>query len=472
MEPTELLLILAVHLCVGIVLHEAGHALGAVVKGLRVRAVGLGMPWRARRVSLLGVVLFVGRGSWRSATTWTEPVGLLARRDQLLWMLAGGPVVNLLCGFTMLGAPGAFWQLGAWAHLLLMVVNLLPWDLLGADGQPSDGQRLWAVWRRTEPALLEQSSSVAAEATALGMEQLGCVSMAARLWAMAAELRLGEGDLRGAARFARRGREAARGLPRGDGARLAAWCAALDVAVAGGHQEVARELWRGLRGEAGRDLAARARMMVAHARGELSRRPRAAERDARAAAELWRREGHATGLTEAQVALARVLAPTRPDEARAVLRQALRGPHTSEVGVRAAALAARLGLAEAQGQWERALRQLAARLRILRPVPRVMMLARVRELVLALSQETMWPARVDRDLEHVAMQDIRRGRRLVRPAVLGVVLGGLTVSLTLSRELQPWVAALACGLAGGLWAAVYLTRNLLRWPRRHRWVVK
>ncbi len=145
-----------------IVLHEAGHALAGIARGMRPVAFGIGplrwdrgeSGWRFRRSS--GVAGISGFAA-------LLPVGDrgLSRTDQSLYLL-GGPLANLLtaaAAFALLplanGAPvlAAFLLGSGTSALVLGVANLVPFH---SQGWRSDGRGLLDLARRTPDAALQQ----------------------------------------------------------------------------------------------------------------------------------------------------------------------------------------------------------------------------------------------------------------------------------------------------------------------------
>ncbi|MCR6664177.1 MAG: M50 family metallopeptidase [Luteimonas sp.] len=145
-----------------IVLHEAGHALAGLARGMRPVAFGIGSlrwdrgesGWRFRRSA--GVAGISGFAA-------LLPVGErgLSRTDQSLYLL-GGPLANLLTAavaFALLpladGTPvlAAFLLGSAASALLLGVANLVPFH---SQGWRSDGRGLLDLARRTPDAALQR----------------------------------------------------------------------------------------------------------------------------------------------------------------------------------------------------------------------------------------------------------------------------------------------------------------------------
>lgn len=145
-----------------IVLHEAGHALAGLARGMRPLAFGIG-PWRWER----------GQSRWRfrrgggiggaSGFAALLPRGGrgLSRGDQFAY-LCGGPAANLLTAALALSllplAAGSRAWTGALLGIalcaaLLGLLNLLPFH---SQGWRSDGRGLLDLLLRTPDAALQQ----------------------------------------------------------------------------------------------------------------------------------------------------------------------------------------------------------------------------------------------------------------------------------------------------------------------------
>lgn len=144
-----------------ILLHEAGHALAGLTRGMRAFAFGVG-PFRLER----------GTGGWRfrrggnvcgiggfaalvpQGTRGTSPA------DQAVFLL-GGPLINLLLGafglaLASLAAPSwvtALLQGAALSALLLGAINLAPFH---SQGWRSDGRGMLDLLRKAPDAALQQ----------------------------------------------------------------------------------------------------------------------------------------------------------------------------------------------------------------------------------------------------------------------------------------------------------------------------
>lgn len=147
-----------------IVLHEAGHAVGGLSRGMRAVAFGVGplrwdrgaSGWRFRRSK--GVAGISG-----FAALLPEGERGLSRVDQAIYLL-GGPLANLLTAALALallatplgeGRVFASFLLGTAASALLLgVVNLVPFH---SQGWRSDGRGLLDLVRRSPDAALQQN---------------------------------------------------------------------------------------------------------------------------------------------------------------------------------------------------------------------------------------------------------------------------------------------------------------------------
>lgn len=158
-----------------IVLHEAGHALAGLARGMRAIAFGVG-PLRFER----------GRDGWHRrygggirgiggfAAMYPEGDRGLGRGDQIL-LLAGGPLANLLTAALCLAAV-ALLALPAWASgllggaaasaLVLGVANLVPFH---SRGWRSDGQGILDLLRDSPGAALQQQVNQLAALTMAGV---------------------------------------------------------------------------------------------------------------------------------------------------------------------------------------------------------------------------------------------------------------------------------------------------------------
>jgi len=145
-----------------IVLHEAGHALAGVSRGMHAIAFGVG-PFRIERGS-------DDRWRWRhgggvrgiggfAALLPRDGCGL-SRLDQTVFLL-GGPLANLvtaaLCIALVLWLPMSAWLVGAGLGIALAAAvmglgNLLPMHM---DGWRSDGRGLLDLARHTPDAALQ-----------------------------------------------------------------------------------------------------------------------------------------------------------------------------------------------------------------------------------------------------------------------------------------------------------------------------
>lgn len=145
-----------------IVLHEAGHALAGLSRGMRPYAFGIGRlrwerglsGWRFRRGERVG-------GISGFAALLPDGDRGLSRPDQALYLL-GGPLANLLVAVPALALlpqagdsrVAASCLLGiAASGLLLGLVNLVPFH---SQGWRSDGRGLLDLLRRSPDAALQQ----------------------------------------------------------------------------------------------------------------------------------------------------------------------------------------------------------------------------------------------------------------------------------------------------------------------------
>lgn len=150
---------LVVGLWPNVILHEAGHLVAGMSAGMRPIALGIG-PFRYER-TLAG-----WRGYRGSALQGIAGFATLlpdgnagAGRGAQAWMLAGGPLANLLAASACFaaaaaleGAPrmaGLLWGVGG-IGLVLGVANLVPFTV--AAGWRSDGRNLLDIMRRAPDA--------------------------------------------------------------------------------------------------------------------------------------------------------------------------------------------------------------------------------------------------------------------------------------------------------------------------------
>lgn len=191
------LVLVAVSLAVGVVLHEAGHAFAARALGFEVHSVRIGQGRLRRAFTFAGL-----RCEWRGwpdaglvVASRTELRGLVPR---LLAVVLAGPAVTVLAALVLAwaaGAPGSWYgvatsgpapiQAALVAHLLLSAACLLP-VMTRVAGQPQPSDTLLAVLLLASPA--QQAKRLAEVA-----------------WALRAEERRRLGDVDGAAERLRRG---------------------------------------------------------------------------------------------------------------------------------------------------------------------------------------------------------------------------------------------------------------------------
>lgn len=148
-HPLTLLLGFVVALWPNVILHEAGHALCGLARGMRAMAFGIGPfrfergsdGWHARRAE--GV-----RGISGFASLIPGQERKINRSDQA-WFLFGGPLANLVTagiGLAILAVGDTAWSVGdalllgaSASALLLALVNLMPFR---SHGWRSDGRNL------------------------------------------------------------------------------------------------------------------------------------------------------------------------------------------------------------------------------------------------------------------------------------------------------------------------------------------
>jgi len=161
-SPTIALLAVALSFWPHIVLHEAGHALAGIARGMRAIAFGIGplrwelgqSGWRFRHGGGLG-------GASGFAALLPQGDRGLSRADQMLY-LAGGPLANLATAALVLALlpladDSTLWTsaaLGvALCAALLGVLNLAPFH---SQGWRSDGRGLLDLLLRSPDAILQQ----------------------------------------------------------------------------------------------------------------------------------------------------------------------------------------------------------------------------------------------------------------------------------------------------------------------------
>ena len=145
-----------------IVLHEAGHAIAGIARGLRPIAFGIG-PLRWERGQSRWRFRLGGRVGGIAGFASLLPQGErgLSRRDQMTY-LAGGPLMNLATAalaFALLPLAADSPRLGACvlgagvSAAVLGMINLVPFH---SQGWRSDGRGLLDLLRRTPEAALQQ----------------------------------------------------------------------------------------------------------------------------------------------------------------------------------------------------------------------------------------------------------------------------------------------------------------------------
>jgi hypothetical protein len=143
-----------------VVIHESGHALTGMALDMKLSAVILG-PFQT----------WVSYGKWKFKMRWAGLMSFMGAvalipatmddyRRRKIWMVAGGPLANLVTGsiavVVLLTAPGHSWA-GAWVplmyfsmdSLLIGLLNLIPF---ASGPRYSDGAKLYqlltpGVWR-------------------------------------------------------------------------------------------------------------------------------------------------------------------------------------------------------------------------------------------------------------------------------------------------------------------------------------
>ena len=160
--PVLLLLVIAIH--------EIGHLLGGLSQGMRFLLLIFGpFQWNAtnegirfRWVTHLGLM-----GGMAAAL----PVRMDNLRQQLLPMIAGGPLASLLLtalaaalSFSIAGRMAGYAAIVALLSLTIFLVTAVPFR---AGGFMSDGMQLLEV-RRGGPSVIERADLIAVMATSLG----------------------------------------------------------------------------------------------------------------------------------------------------------------------------------------------------------------------------------------------------------------------------------------------------------------
>ena len=158
-----------------IIIHEAGHALAGLARGMRLLATGIG-PLRLER----------GSGGWRLrrgggmngiggfAAVVPDGERGLSRTDQVL-VLVGGPLANLVTAALCLAAA-LLWTPAPWvagllagsaaAALLLALANLFPFH---SQGWRSDGQGMLDLLRNSPDGALQLQVSQLVALTMAGV---------------------------------------------------------------------------------------------------------------------------------------------------------------------------------------------------------------------------------------------------------------------------------------------------------------
>lgn len=159
--PHLLALFAALILCawLHLLIHEAGHVLAGLLRGMKVFAVGIGplrlertvAGWRVRRTR--GIA---GIGGF--AAMVPAPGHAAGKADHAIYLL-GGVTANLVAAAAMIPAAlSEHWSMAvAWLFIgvgvLYGVINLLPFR---SGGWRTDGLNLLALWRNPREAVLHR----------------------------------------------------------------------------------------------------------------------------------------------------------------------------------------------------------------------------------------------------------------------------------------------------------------------------
>lgn len=139
--------------------HEAGHALAGIARGMHLLAIGLG-PLRVERTQAGWHTRWARNvaGIGGFAVLIPTPGRALRRIDQAIFTL-GGPLANLLVAASLLPVAMAASKAGssgaavAWVFVIfgtfIGIVNLVPFR---SGGWRTDGLTLLQLWRRPEEA--------------------------------------------------------------------------------------------------------------------------------------------------------------------------------------------------------------------------------------------------------------------------------------------------------------------------------
>lgn len=307
-------IILAATLCanlvVAIVLHEAGHALSALLLGWHVEAMGLGNPASARWTRVRETCMYLGPCPWGGVSTWASWRTLFPTRLEMLAWLAGGPAANILgAGMAILVLPEPHGLLVSVSQLLVALANLLPWNLLG-KGWDTDGRQLWVVLRGHEQS--PRGARVwAGSAAAIGMQRMGRWRLATHSWAWCVREDLRDGRL---ARASRRARRALVCSTRSacSSAQSAALAALALAEFASGQSHLARTHARNLARLNRADVSARLTAVALLVLFRPCRRPGERQHLHERIERLWRRASRWLGLEEWDELLGVVQARSRP----------------------------------------------------------------------------------------------------------------------------------------------------------------
>jgi hypothetical protein len=153
-----------------IAIHELGHLLGGLSQGMRFLLLIFGpFQWNAtengvrfRWVTKLGLM---------GGIAATLPVRMDNLRQQLIPMIAGGPLASLglamLAAVLSFSATGRIAGYGAIVALLSLAIFLVTAIPFRAGGFMSDGMQLLEM-RRDGPSVIERADLIAVMATSLG----------------------------------------------------------------------------------------------------------------------------------------------------------------------------------------------------------------------------------------------------------------------------------------------------------------
>lgn len=172
---------------IGIVAHEAGHALMATATGIHVRKVVIGQGKRLFRCDCRGIRIEANRIPIGGYTLIFPEVYL--RKGAMLLMLLGGIIANFL---LLIGAAVAWYSglLPSWstdlalgficAQIFLILVALIPDAPSGQPGRSTDGQKIAHILKQENGSLtpLAKSHLDALESYSDGEEPITALSPA------------------------------------------------------------------------------------------------------------------------------------------------------------------------------------------------------------------------------------------------------------------------------------------------------